>query len=263
MLVFAAIVPHPTLIIPAIGKGNEKILEGTIKAYRALEENLYASKPDTAIIVSPHGEIHPDAFTLNLNPEFSCGFEQFGDLATKISLAGDIPLGYRIREHLETKARIQLISEEKLDHGCAVPTCMILGHLPEIKIIPLYPSALNLNAHYEFGKLLKREIIYAKKRIALIVSGDLSHSLTKNSPAKYSPKAKKFDRKIVEMLKTGASREIIKISEDATAEVHECGLKSIAILSGALEGVKHSPRLVFYEAPLGVGYLTIDFGVEI
>ena len=57
-------------------------------------------------------------------------------------------------------------------------------------------SGLSIQDHFEFGKLLKKEIINCRKKIAVISSGDLSHRLTRNAPAGYSSKGKKFDKKI-------------------------------------------------------------------
>jgi len=50
--------------------------------------------------------------------------------------------------------------------------------------------------------------------------------------------------------------EIIKFNHSLVADAGECGLKSIVILLGILEGIKYEPELLSYEAPFGVGYLT-------
>lgn len=258
-IVFSAIVPHPPILIRTIGKENLSHLKATVDSYLKLEQELYASQAETIIIISPHGPLQEDSFTMNLNPEFSGDFEKFGDFATKFNLSGDVGLTHKIREKMETQTPLQLISEIKLDHGAAVPLYLLTRHLPKIKIIPLYYSGLNLSAHYNFGQMIKNELLSLDSRVALIASGDLSHKLSKNAPAGYSPKGKKFDKKLIDNLLKKQTAEIIKFNPDLVAAAGECGLKSIVILLGILDGIKYEPQLLSYQAPFGVGYLVMNF----
>lgn len=258
-IVFSAIVPHPPILMPTIGKENINQLKATSLAYSELEQDLYASQAETIIIITPHGHLQEESFTINLNPEFKGDFKDFGDLTTKFTLSGDIGLAHKIREKLETKAPLQLISEDKLDHGASIPLYLLTKHLPKIKIIPLYYSGLSLAAHYNFGQILKNELLGSSARIAIIASGDLSHRLSKNAPAGYNPRGKKFDKKLIDCLLKKQIDEIIKFKPELIADAGECGLKSIVILLGIIEAIKYEPQLLSYESPFGVGYLTMNF----
>ncbi|MDD4272039.1 MAG: AmmeMemoRadiSam system protein B [Patescibacteria group bacterium] len=258
-IVFSAIAPHPPILIPAIGKENISRLKATADSYLKLEQDLYASQAETIIIISPHGHLQEEAFTINLSPEFKGDFKAFGDLTTKFNLSGNIGLAHKIKEKLETKIPLQLISQPELDHGASIPLYLLTQHLPKIKIIPLYYSGLNLAAHYNFGQMIKSKLLNFSERIAIIASGDLSHRLSKNAPAGYSPKGKKFDKKLIDSLLKKETGEIIKFKHELIAEAGECGLKSIVILLGILEGMKYEPQLLSYEYPFGVGYLTMNF----
>jgi len=258
-IVFSAITPHPPILIPTIGKENINQLKATSDAFLKLEQDLYASQVETIIIISPHGHLQEEAFTINLCPEFTVSFEDFGDLTTKFTLEGDIGLAHQIKEKLETKVPLQFISEPELDHGSSVPIYLLTQHLPKIKIIPLYYSGLSLTAHYHFGQMIKSKLLNSSTRIAVIASGDLSHRLTKNAPAGYSPKGKKFDQKLTDCLLKKETGEIIKFKHELIADAGECGLKSIMILLGIIEGMKYEPQLLSYESPFGVGYLTMNF----
>ena len=258
-LVFSAITPHSPFLIPSIGKENLERLKETEKAFKKLEGDLYSSKVETIIIFSPHGNIQPNSFSMNLSPEFTTNFEDFGDLTTKINFSCDIGLAHRIRERMETRAPLQMMSESSLDYGSGVPLYLLTKNLPNIKIIPIYYSGLDIEAHFKFGQLLKREFMVNKERIAVIASGDLSHKLSKDAPAGYSPKAKKFDKKIIEFLAKNKVDDILNMKSSIISEVSECGLKSIAMLLGVLSDIKYEPELLSYEAPFGVGYLTMNF----
>lgn len=258
-IVFSAIVPHPPILIPTIGKKNINQLKATSASYFELEQNLYAAQAETIIIISPHGQTQAQAFTMNLCQQFKGDFEEFGDLATNFNLSGDIALAHKIKEKLETKVPLQFISDAKLDHGASIPLYLLTRHLPKIKIIPLYHSGLDLKAHFNFGQLIKNQLAGLPARTAIIASGDLSHRLSKNAPAGYSAKGKKFDKKLIDGLLAKRAEEIINLTPELAAEAGECGLKSIAILLGALDGIKYEPKLLSYETPFGVGYATVYF----
>ena len=258
-IVFAAIAPHSPVLIPTIGKENLNHLKATENAYKKLEENMYASMPDVIMIISPHGIIQPHNFSMNLSPEFTASFEEFGDFATKLSFRGNIGFAHKVRERMETRAPLQLITIPNLDHGVSIPLYLLTQHLPKIMILPMYYSGLDLESHYKFGQLLKRDLLLHRSRVAVVASGDLSHRLTKNAPAGYSPKGKKFDKKVIDALLSPSPNEILNIDKNLTTHASECGLKSITMLMGILDGIKHEPQLLSYEYPFGVGYLTMNF----
>ena len=55
-IVFAAITPHAPVLIPEIGKENLKKLTKTEAALKKLEQELYAAKPESLVVISPHGQ---------------------------------------------------------------------------------------------------------------------------------------------------------------------------------------------------------------
>lgn len=257
---FAAITPHAPILIPAIGKDNTKQLYLTNDAFFKLSEKLSLINPDTILIISPHGLLQNNAFTLNLNPSYAANFEDFGDFSTKKTWPGNVGLSYQIREALETSAPLQLISECNLDHGSSVPLFMLTEKI-QPKIIPLNYSGLNNSAHFEFGQQLGKILQARKRKIAIIASGDLSHRLTKNAPAGYSAKGKKFDKRLIECLRTKEYNKILEIDEELIITAGECGLKSILILLGMINKINHQPKQLAYEFPFGIGYLTMDFEI--
>lgn len=260
-ITFAAITPHPPIIIPSIGKDNLKQLADTNRAYEKLKNKLEQINPETIIIISPHGLLQAESFSLNLQPEFNAHFEDFGDFSTKKTWAGDIGLSHQIREALETKAPMQLTSNPDLDHGTSVPLYSLTENIKP-KIIPIYYSGLNTEAHFEFGELLRPILQQKRKNIAIVASGDLSHRLTKDAPAGYSAKGKKFDKRLIEALKNHDYQKILNFDEDTIKTAGECGLKSILILLGILNKINHEPKFLSYEYPFGVGYLTMEMVIN-
>lgn len=257
-LVFAAITPHPPILIPAIGKEHLAQLEKTRVAMDRLEQDLYSAKPDLIIVISPHGELNPSAFTINLCQEFNANFEVFGDFSTKLKFSGDLVTFTTDKEIISAKSPINIISSPNLDHGCGVPLYYLARHLPQTPIVPIYFSMLDSQAHFEFGKALKDLILNSDKRVAVIASGDLSHCLSEDSPAKCDPAGKIFDEKIRDLIVSCDLLSLVNLDHKLVEDAAECGLRSILILAGVLNDINCKPEVLSYEAPFGVGYMVAE-----
>ncbi len=257
-LVFAGLVPHPPILIPAIGKDNLDQIEKTEKAMRQMEQELYSTKPDILMIISPHGEIDPTAFTINLSDKYTMDFEDFGDFATKLEAKGEVIEITRAKETIADKVPLNIISETDLDHGVAVPYFYLAQHLENTGLIPVHFSLLNNQAHLDFGKALKEVIMSSRKRIAVIASGDMSHCLTQNAPAGFNPAGKEFDELLIELLKQADTKGIVSLDSKLVEQAAECGYRSILILLGILNNMSYKTEVLSYEAPFGVGYLVAN-----
>ncbi|MFA6919046.1 MAG: AmmeMemoRadiSam system protein B [Patescibacteria group bacterium] len=261
-LVFAAITPHPPVLIPSIGKDNIKQIEKTKTAMEHLEKDLYASKPEVLLIISPHGDMKPDAFTINVCENYEINFEDFGDFSTKLNIRGEMVLISMNTEKIASKVPLNIISEPKLDHGAGIPLYYLSQHLDKPAVIPVGFSLLDNVAHFEFGKALKELIMDTDKRIAVIASGDMSHCLTESAPLPYSSSGKEFDEKIIKLLEDNDYQGIVHIDPQLVKKASECGLRSILILLGILNNINCKTEIVSYEAPFGVGYLVANFKLE-
>ncbi|MEK7580479.1 MAG: AmmeMemoRadiSam system protein B [Patescibacteria group bacterium] len=261
MLNFAAFVPHPPIAIPTVGKENLKFIKKTVRGFGDLAKKIGKAAPQTIIIISPHGQIFGDAFCINLSENYYGNFKDFGDLSTQLTFKGDIGLAHQIREGLETKIPLTMISDQILDHGVSVPLYYLSRYLSNFNIIPISYSLLDRAAHIKFGALLKEEILKSNKKIAIIASGDLSHRLTVDAPAGYSPRGTVFDQKIVDIIKKPktAIKSLLDLDESLLEEAGECGFRSLLVLIGALSEIKYRSEIISYEGPFGVGYLIANF----
>ncbi|MFA5070180.1 MAG: AmmeMemoRadiSam system protein B [Patescibacteria group bacterium] len=260
MLTFASICPHPPLLIPNIGQENIKQVVKTQKSLEKLEEIFYASKPDAVVIISPHAPLIPESFGINIAEKFTGDFQEFGDFSLKLKYKSDQAFAHRLRERVEkNQFPSVLINQENLDHGNLVPLYYLTRHLPNLPLIPLSFSLLDLKTHYDYGRIISEEIHATNRRIAVIASGDLSHRLIPSAPAGYSQKGKVFDKKLIELIQKREAEEIIRLDPLLIEEAGECGLRSILILLGCLNQKEYTPEILSYEGPFGVGYLVANF----
>ncbi|MDO8424751.1 MAG: class III extradiol dioxygenase subunit B-like domain-containing protein [bacterium] len=102
------------------------------------------------------------------------------------------------------------------------------------------------------------------KRIALIASGDTSHRLAEEGPYGFHPQGPDFDEKLIDALRAKDIKTILRLGE-MYPEAAECGLRSFCFLLGILEAseIKWQPEVLSYEGPFGVGYLTVNFKLNV
>lgn len=273
MLCFAAICPHPPIIVPGIGdtKSLNKVKK-TISAMEKLALDLEEADPDIIIIISPHGLLFPDQMNILYYPKLRGDFTQFGAPQISFEFESDPYLAQRI--HSQTKdnniATILFNNKEnvgELDHGCLVPLYYLMQNLSnKVKILPIYYSYQGAQEHFSFGEVLA-DVINSNEfkdiRIAVVASGDLSHRLLHGAPAGYSEIGKEFDKKFVSDIKNKKSSEILSYDSNWLESAGECGYRSIATLLGIVNKTDYKPEILSYEGPFGVGYLVANLKLQI
>ncbi|MDD3007003.1 MAG: AmmeMemoRadiSam system protein B [Candidatus Pacebacteria bacterium] len=258
MLSFAAICPHPPLLIPDIGREDTYRVQNTISAMEDLARDLVRKKIDTILVVSPHGSVFIDFMSVNLAEKLIGDFSEFGS-DIKMDLQNDTELARYIKDLSDTnKFPLQTVSEP-LDHGTMVPLYFLTKQLDVAKVCQLSFSYLDYGKHFTFGEIIYEAIQNVDRKVAFIASGDLSHRLTPQAPAGFSPRGKDFDKILIESLEKNDVASILDIDSALIEDAGECGLRSIIILLGALSNVNYKFEKMSYEGPFGVGYLVGKF----
>jgi AmmeMemoRadiSam system protein B len=262
-LVFSAITPHPPIIVPTVAPEEINLVKKTVQAMKEMEGDMYVSQPDVIFIISPHSLITQEAFSLNLANEFKSNLSEVGFKEKELSYKCEIELLSKIKEEaVNHNMPVNIISQPILDHGACVPLYYLTQHLPNIKIIPISYSLLNFEKHVEFGNLLKKVAFESNKRVAIIASGDLSHRLTKDAPAGFSPQGKTFDELLVKYLEENKVKDILKMNLQLIDDAGECGFRSILIALGSVSNLNYKFKKLSYEGPFGVGYLAAEFALK-
>lgn len=259
-LVFAAVVPHSPVLVPQVGKEHLKKLRKTVTALKRLEQDLYATHPDAIIIVSPHGPVEADHFTLELKERHVCDLKEFGVFDLPIECRSDLRLASALKEHLEDAGvPLMLRTEPSLDYGVVVPLLYLTPHLKSVGLLPISPSLLPLKAHFELGQGIQDVIAHSDRRVAVVASADLSHRLTRSAPGGYSPYGKKFDQKVLDIVRERKSAALINFEQELADKAGQCGLSSLTVLAGVLDKIDATPEILSYESPFGIGCLTVHY----
>ena len=250
-------VPHPPLILPEVGHGEEKRIQSTIDAFDAAAKFIADLQPDTVIISSPHSILYSDYFHISPDPSAKGSMAQFGAPQLKFSCAYDEELVKAV----EAAAKENNIPagtlgnrQPELDHGTMVPMYFLAKYCKTCKIVRLALSGFSLKEHYRVGMLIAETAEKLGRKIAWIASGDLSHKLTKEGPYGFNPAGPQYDKKIMEVMGSGNFADLFSFKDDFLEEAAECGHRSFVLMAGAFDGLAVESRKLSYEGPFGVGY---------
>ncbi len=254
MISSAYITPHPPIIIPGIGQPDDlKAVGKTISAMEKLRENLEKAKPDTIILISPHAPTDYSSFVINSSPKLVGSFIDFG-LDKDFEFKNNLDLVEKMAARANEKDIPVHFHEGFLDHGALVPLYYLTKNIKP-KLVELSFSFLDFQRHYKYGEMIGEILAKERENLAVVASGDMSHRLIPSAPAGYSPRGKEFDEKLIDLLYNKDTSGILNLDLNFVEEAGECGLRSVIILLGVLKG-KYEFRLLNYEGPFGVGYLT-------
>lgn len=264
MITFAAICPHPPLIIPQVGGSQLSLLKKTVQAMESLADELKKHKPETIVVISPHGPMRYDKFTVNLEENLNGSFSSYGGDSEDYAFGNDTNVAKQLFTFLKEKQLpVEVIRESMLDYGTLVPLHYLITRLEKIpRVIPLTFTSLDWTTHVRFGKAIGSILNRQEHSIALVASGDLSHRLTEDAPAGFSPYGMKFDHALIDLLKKNEADKIQNLNPDFCDEAGECGLRSIIVTLSALTDLKYSFKQYSYEGPLGVGYLVGEWKIS-
>ncbi|MEY8461286.1 AmmeMemoRadiSam system protein A [Eggerthellaceae bacterium 24-137] len=266
-LLAAYAVPHPPLIVPAVGQGQETAIADTTAAYQEVAQRVAEHDPDIIVIASPHAPLYRDGFFISDAPEETGSMAQFGQPAETVVTRGDSEFARAIADRLARRS-IPVAgapaAQTEIDHGAFVPIHFLAQtvDLEEVPVVRVGLSALSPSDHHFLGQSITRAAERLDMRCVLIASGDLSHRLKEDGPYGFDPAGPKFDRAVESVFARGALQELFALDPVMCENAAECGLRSFEIMAGALEGLPFTPQLLSYEGPFGVGYGIAAFEVE-
>ncbi len=253
----AFMVPHPPMIVPAVGRGSEAQVTETTRAYEQVAAEVAALKPDTILITSPHSVMYADYFHISPGSGAKGSFRQFHAPLVRFSEQYDTELVGRICALADAAGFPAGTLGERdaaLDHGTMVPLWFIRKKYSGGKIVRIGLSGLPLTDHYRFGQMIAQAAEDLDRRTVLIASGDLSHKLQDYGPYGFAKEGPEYDRRIMDVCGRAAFGELFDFSEDFCDKAAECGHRSFVIMAGAFDGLRVKAEALSHQDVTGVGY---------
>lgn len=257
MIKAAFMVPHPPIIIPDIGKGEEKKIQKTIDAYHAVASKIGSLKPDTIVLMSPHQILYSDYFHISPGKSASGDMAQFRAPHVQMEVRYDTEFVKQIcklADAADFPAGTEGERDKRLDHGTMVPLYFVNQYLKDYRLVRIGLSGLPLKMHYQLGQYIQEADKILNRTTVLIASGDLSHRLKEDGPYGYQKKGPEYDSRIMDVMGKAAFGELFAFPEDLCEKAGECGHRSFTIMAGALDKRKVEAQALSYEGVFGVGY---------
>ncbi|MBR2216437.1 MAG: AmmeMemoRadiSam system protein A [Selenomonadaceae bacterium] len=258
MSILAAVaVPHPPLIMPEVGRGQEKTIQKTIDAYREVMAKVAALKPDTVVVLSPHSVMYADYFHISPGKTARGDFGAYRAPEASVTATYDAEFRAALIDRCQkTKIPAGTLGEKTaaLDHATMIPLRFLQEHRLQCKYLRIGLAGLPAREHYRLGTAIAEAAAQTGKRAVIIASGDLSHKLKADGPYGFVPEGPEFDRLAMEALGKGDFFSLLIMDKNFTEKAAECGLRSFWIMAGAFDGHKVAAKALSYEGPFGVGY---------
>lgn len=263
------LLPHPPVIVPAVGLGREKEAAATVAAYERVAQRAKELEPDTVVVVSPHAPLFSDYVFMYDAPSLEGSFEKFGAPRASLRFDEDTELRRRIEKlmravgipggSLESTERRRFDITGELDHGVLVPLHFFSQFYKWFRLVAMSCSGLDIGRLYTLGGLIGKAAGESGKRAVIIASGDMSHKVNAQSPYGACPEGAQFDGAVREAVEKSDIPALLSIDPVLREKSAECGYRSIVILCGAFDKTKLESKLYSYEAPFGIGYLVAEF----
>lgn len=257
MIKAAFMLPHPPIIVPEIGKGEEKKVQKTVAAYHAAARRIADLKPDTIILTSPHQILYSDYFHISPGKSASGDFAQFRAPQVQMQVRYDTEFVNqlcKLADAADFPAGTEGERARRLDHGTMVPLYFVNEYLKEYRLVRIGLSGLPLKMHYQLGQYIQEVDKLLNRTTVLIASGDLSHRLKEDGPYGYQKEGPEYDSRIMEVMGTADFGKLFQFPENLCEKAGECGHRSFTIMAGALDKRKVEAELLSYEGVFGVGY---------
>ncbi|MBA4370510.1 MAG: AmmeMemoRadiSam system protein A [Coriobacteriaceae bacterium] len=263
--VLGIIAPHPPIMVPQVGGGRAAVTSASADALAVAARMLERFAPETLVVMSPHSPMAHDAFLIDTAEHSAGSLGQFGAPEVRMELRTDAALASELLDRLDAagipaadRASAPLFESGLLDHGVLVPLSFLAprGGWP---VVGISLSILSLQTHRELGRHVREAAAALGRRVAFVASGDCSHRLTHDGPYPYSPQGPLLDAALRERVAAGDFEGLMHLDPGMVEEGGECGLRSFITLGGFL-GQDPETRVLAYEGPWGVGYLTAVAG---
>jgi aromatic ring-opening dioxygenase LigB subunit len=274
-LKFACIAPHGSMIIPLLREKDAEKAVATRLAMEELGRRVAATKPETIVLVTPHGHRIDNCFSLlhnkrvqgTLDPEpessgigFTLTFEVDKELNNAIleeAQALDVPVS-RVYYAVDDDTNFYM----PLDWGALVPLWFLATSLdPQPKVVIACPdrNKLDWGLSAPFGLSIRQAAERLNRRIVFIASADLGHAHDAQGPYGYDIASQQFDTALIDAVKAQDLSRLLEFDRDWLKRASTDSYGQILNLYGAIRGTNFRGELLSYEVPTYFGMICVAY----
>lgn len=261
-LVFGAIAPHGD-IVPGLPDAAPS--PQTTAAMEAMGKQLEALRPESIVVVTPHGVRVDGAVAVSASEMAAGALEELP--AVRVEIEVDTVLARQIATHADA-AGVPVATVHygatrgphdcyPLDWGAVVPLWFLGARFaaPPRVVIAVPSRAVSLQALFRFGQAIADVAASSPTRVALVASSDLAHAHQAEGPYGYDAAAAEFDEWVAQAVRENDLSRLLHPDMALVERAKPDGLWQIPVLVGALERQPLPGGLLSYELPSYYGML--------
>lgn len=262
-LLAAYLMPHPAVLIPEIGQGEEKKLRETAAAIRRAAKEIKELAPDNIIVITPHGAAFMGALSVFGGKLAQKTMDEMDAPDVWLSLETNQCFSIELKKACDAR-KLGLILDEQfgLDNGSFVPLYLISREHPEFKVSLLCPGFVSKRDTEVYGECIREAIEKSEGSFVIIASGDMSHMLCEEGPYGYSEQGMYFEGLIDSVFESGDLSKISDISMKCLNEAGQCGLGSLRLAINSVPKERRKGEKYSHEWPFGIGYLVASLMIR-
>ncbi|MCL6452612.1 MAG: extradiol ring-cleavage dioxygenase [Alicyclobacillus sp.] len=276
--VFACIAPHGLPVIEALSPRDPELMATTRSSMQKLGIWMKEARPETIVVLTPHGLRIDGAFTVIDASHMSGEMSEHtlaGMSGEALPLPGNVVGMHRLvdrqlaRQVVESAAGRGIpvaaanfatsegpFSNLPLDWGAMIP----LYFMPDTPVVVVTPSRrLSDTDHLRFGAALADAVRQSGKRVGLIASCDWSHAHHPTGPYGFHEDAAWLDEQVVQLLKTNEIEAMQQFSPERVANAKPDGIWQALILAGAIAKEHRHVEFLSYEVPTYFGLMCVAY----
>ncbi len=274
-LTFACIAPHGSMIIPLLRARDAEKAGATRRAMEELGRRVAATKPETLVVVTPHGHRIDQCFSLLHNKRVQGTLDpepDSGGMSFTLTFEVDKELNNAIVEEaqgLEVPAsRVYYAVEDDdhfsmpLDWGALVPLWFLGASLdPQPNVVIACPDRNKVDWGFSapFGLAIRQAAEKLNRRMVLIASADLGHAHDAQGPYGYDIASQEFDTALLEAVQAQDLGRLLEFDRDWLKRASTDSYGQILNLYGALRGTNFRGELLSYEVPTYFGMMCVAY----
>lgn len=270
-LVFACIAPHGGEVIAELAGESASDTQPTRQAMEELGRSMQAARPETVVVITPHG-VRVSGAVCVMTTQRALGALESEHGRVAVDMAVDTELSLRIAEEAYNAYRVPTVTAiygassgdgcyTPLDWGAVVPLWFLGACWPaQPTIVSITPSrAIPLRQLYEFGTSIAQAAVGLGRRVALVASADWGHAHSADGPYGFDPAAARFDAMIQDTIRSGNLDRLVDTNLDFADQAKVDGLWQAVMLAGALHHTPMRGELLSYQVPTYFGMLVAAY----
>ena len=272
-IAFACIAPHGWLVSPLIAGEASTMTAKSVAAMEELGRRMEAAQPETIVIITVHGLSADGMIPLLDSPTvrgetgrvaFMGGYNHSFALECKVDRALNEAI---VDAGGKTETPIIRINTAldwmmlELDYGVLVPL-WFMGAMfvpqPNIVIASVNPSIAREHC-VGLGQAIADAASKLGRRVGIIASADMAHTLHEDGPWGFDPAAAECDEAVVDAVRSNDLAALLEFDPVWADKAKTEAIEPLLTLHGALAKLDCRSEILAYEAPTYFGLLSAAY----